>query len=857
MRWFLLTTGLCLWCAHVSRASGEPLRFASPTTGDTLQGTVSLSVSAPNETNLVEYWIGSHRIGSGIAPSFQLAWNSAEAMDGTVAIQAVSYDNSGGQNGSAECVVTISNRRATVAVNAPNLDRTLSGVVDISVTGSDATAFPAVWTMNIDGQKQSTVWTDNAWQSPITVHFSLDTRRFANGQHELHISMNSRTGPAQPQWVNWRGMVNRVVSFDNGHQWTDVAPVFRAVYLKPGATANIGCRRLYADLSEAPCLDPIYTVNDSTVASVGAGGSVIGLQPGFTRVALQEGNISAEVDVLVQADLHEPHFGGDGEILRRYDPAKSLFVVAPFFLDPAFLNKDPSLLAAVNRAGINTLGYGFYINPWNAQASYSVWQGNFDANNAAKLQFAKENGFHLLLTGDDAVRRIGGDAWFTLNWPPAPQALQYAMGGLAKSGIAIGVEMVDEASMIWGPKPQPQGTIGFNGFESIQCVVGSCVADWTNNGFAQSRPFALRGASHPGLNTPPAKLYQVSSGIGGGFRFQAADPISGSFDPSTDPGLEFDFFATADCTNGIVCDPPVPNDALLRVRNWLTEVPHVPLSWPALAADSAAVHGNWIGKGSLSDYASQYFTSTKTRTTYPWSEGIQEMVSSMTTQFYDRQPLMMLDRPQLMLVSMAGPSYVKGNGAQALFQPATDVLDNPGVSPEHISALMMTAAALGGAGVRLYYFEPSGDWDSRAQAVPGAHLQTGANPSNIQVASWNAMGLAANLLCGVLEPYLFATALNAPAFGRNIVTAAREGDNGRMLLIVNGNDWPRTISVDLANLDYGNGATRYMLSSSRVRSGSVEGVSKETITLGQGESVAYIFPKSVAASLRGRRARQR
>lgn len=104
------------------------------------------------------------------------------------------------------------------------MSEALSGVVTVTVTGADTLAFPAVWTLNIDGEQEGIVWTDNDWQTPLTVSFTLDTTQFANGAHELHISMNSRTGPSQPQWVNWRGMVNRVIRIDNGAAWQGARP---------------------------------------------------------------------------------------------------------------------------------------------------------------------------------------------------------------------------------------------------------------------------------------------------------------------------------------------------------------------------------------------------------------------------------------------------------------------------------------------------------------------------------------------------------------------------------------------------------------------------------------------------------
>ncbi len=62
-------------------------------------------------------------------------------------------------------------------------------------------------------------------------------------------------------------------------------------------------------------------------------------------------------------------------------------------------------------------------------------------------------------------------------------------------------------------------------------------------------------------------------------------------------------------------------------------------------------------------------------------------------------------------------------------------------------------------------------------------LQTGANPTArdpVIRENWRAMAYAANPLTKSLSPYMLGTALTSPAYGRNIVTAARQGDGARL-----------------------------------------------------------------------------
>jgi hypothetical protein len=492
-----------------------------------------------------------------------------------------------------------------------------------------------------------------------------------------------------------------------------------------------------------------------------------------------------------------------------------------------------------------------YLNPRDVTLDFSEWKNDFDATILPKMQWATDNGFHLLPTGDDIFRRIGMDAWYTLNWPAGQQAVQYAASALAAAGVGIGIEAIDEASMMWGPRPSPEGHAGQASylFDGIECQSGACSADWNDAPFASGWNFAFQGATVAGLNTPPGSLFSVQSLTPAGFRFQAAGPVTGTFDAATSPNLEYLWFAGNYCANSTPCNPPVPNNALAIMRGWLKAAQNsVPIAFPPLASDSPQTHGNWMGPGGVSDYASHYFTSLKVRTTYPWSEGIQEGTSAMEAEFFSRQPYLMLDRPQLMLVSLAGPSYTKNGPDAGTYLPGPDALTQPGVSPEHVSALMMDAAALGGAGIRLYFFEPADDLPGRAQSAAGTAFQTGANPLNLQVESWQAMGFAANLLTQVLQPYLLGAALNSLAYGRNLTSAARHSPDGNMLLIVNGNDWGRAIHVDFESYQLGFGAARYRLSASRIATDALPaGQNGDTLTLASGESVAYIFPNCAAA----------
>ena len=174
----------------------------------------------------------------------------------------------------------------------------------------------------------------------------------------------------------------------------------------------------------------------------------------------------------------------------------------------------------------------------------------------------------------------------------------------------------------------------------------------------------------------------------------------------------------------------------------------------------------------------------------------------MLTAFYDRQPFMQLNRPQIMLQSMSGPNYTKNSPAGTeYYNPPLDDLQHAGIIPKAVVSGMMSAVAVGNVGLRLYQFETIYDYTgAKNQAPGGGGIQTGAGPFTGEVKNWQAMSYGANLLTKTLQPFLLAKPLNSPAYGRNLVSAARENLSGRMLMIVNSWDGTRQIDVDFRAL---------------------------------------------------------
>ena len=276
-----------------------------------------------------------------------------------------------------------------------------------------------------------------------------------------------------------------------------------------------------------------------------------------------------------------------------------------------------------------------------------------------------------------------------------------------------------------------------------------------------------------------------------------------------------------------------------------TASPGVPISWPLGGETPPADYLSWMGPNSVSDYASHYWISYNERPAYAWSLGVQEGSYWMTQEFYSRQQYLMLDRPQLLEISMAGPTYIKETAGAAYYSPPLDQLQYPATLGPAAVSEMMTAAALGVAGERLYVFEHPSQEASRASTPVGSAMSTGSNPvssDRVMSDTWAGIENGARALTQVLTPFLFQLESDSPGFGANIVTTVRRGEAGNLLLIVNNNDWARELTVDLTSYGSISNAYRYVVGAYGTQLTKLHGEAEDDISLGPGQSVAYLFP---------------
>ncbi len=416
------------------------LQIQSPAGHQTVSGSLHLALSGDlSGVASVEYLLGNYRLGRQAVAPFTLDWNSALAGDGNSQIEAVARDPLGNVifDGAVDVVFQNYGNKAEILNATPTV---WSGLVPLSLHAFDAQHYPAYWEVSIDGELAQPRYTDQTGKNDVTISETLDTTVYPNGKHEFSFVFHSNDygNPKPPGGnENYRGMVTRNIDIENGRTYLEPVANYVHVYIGVGGGVGLGCTRAYTNGDRDACLNPQFTAADSGVVSVDSVGNLRGLREGFADVTLTEGGRSTTAHVWVKNSPAVPHFTVNGGISAAYMKGQSTFVVSPFGLTPQDAAANPSLLADIRRAGVNTLTRGIYLNPTDLSTTFDSWKQAFDAAVLPDYRFAAANKLRILGAGDDIARNIGAEAWRTLNWPPAKQAVQYAMQQFAQSGAAV------------------------------------------------------------------------------------------------------------------------------------------------------------------------------------------------------------------------------------------------------------------------------------------------------------------------------------------------------------------------------------------------------------------------------------
>ncbi|MES2606061.1 MAG: Ig-like domain-containing protein [Pseudomonadota bacterium] len=166
-------------------------------------GRVTLTADATDNIDVtrVEFYAGTTLIGFDSTAPYSFTRDTSGIPSGsTYSISAVAYDAAGNSRRSARSDVTVQHEDGTrpqVAITSPIAGSTLSGTIEITAAGSDASGIAQV-KLHLD-----TVELGTDTSAPFTV--SSDTTTWLDGKHQLGaqaIDGAGNTGDAQPITIN-------------------------------------------------------------------------------------------------------------------------------------------------------------------------------------------------------------------------------------------------------------------------------------------------------------------------------------------------------------------------------------------------------------------------------------------------------------------------------------------------------------------------------------------------------------------------------------------------------------------------------------------------------------------------------
>jgi len=444
--------------------------ITSPAANTVVSGNVNLAVTITGLSGVanVKYFLNHREIYNAgdpvglITSPYSYSWNTNNVWDSWSQLTAQALDSSGNVlSTSAPVPIQIANGPYTLAQVSPAVGQTLTGTVTWSEVMSANAPSGTLTSCYVDGV-----------QAGNNASFSYDTTQLPNGQHEFHCII------APPQPNNGNGyqtpvaMSSNFYYVDNGKTPMQLRANYRILYLTPGQTQNLTAQLVYTNGNTAPVL-PTFYVDNSSVVTVTASGTVSAVADGVANVTLVANGKTTTTQVIVNDANILPHFSKGGDLLTTYEANNSLFVrtvfggpIPDYDFDPA-KSGDPNMVTEVNAAGINTLTLGIYANPadqsgWNP-ANYSNQNGTFanfklqwDATDAQEMSYLTANDWSVLLIGDDIARSTNEmiDSIFD---PYSAQKIQYVLNYWKNSGKALGVEMIDEADGDWGCNPFASG----------------------------------------------------------------------------------------------------------------------------------------------------------------------------------------------------------------------------------------------------------------------------------------------------------------------------------------------------------------------------------------------------------------
>jgi hypothetical protein len=204
--------------------------------------TITASASDASGVEKVRFWVDNWYLSFDGSAPYSKAWDTTGFSNGQHTLKAQAVDESGNTSAIVTINVTVNNvdgTPPTVNITAPSNGATLSGMVAIAASASDAS-----------GIEKVRFWVDNWYQSfdnsaPYSKNW--DTTAFSNGAHTLKVQAVDNNGNAS-------AFVTINVTVDNS---TDSAPPSVSITGPADGATVSGTVEITASASDASGIEKV------------------------------------------------------------------------------------------------------------------------------------------------------------------------------------------------------------------------------------------------------------------------------------------------------------------------------------------------------------------------------------------------------------------------------------------------------------------------------------------------------------------------------------------------------------------------------------------------------------------------
>jgi len=181
-----------------SDTTSPTVSFSSPSSGATVKGLISISVTASDNVAVtkVELSVNGAVVATDTSSPYSFSWDSTTVADGSVSLTARAYDAAGNYTTSTRSVTVanvVDSVAPTVSITNPGSGAKVTGNVSVKASASDNVAVTKT-TLYIDGAEVA-----SATSGSLT--YNWNTRKASSGSHTLRVDATDSAGNTGSQTV--------------------------------------------------------------------------------------------------------------------------------------------------------------------------------------------------------------------------------------------------------------------------------------------------------------------------------------------------------------------------------------------------------------------------------------------------------------------------------------------------------------------------------------------------------------------------------------------------------------------------------------------------------------------------------